>query len=101
MAPLLRQRVRLLLRHTPRGNTMRFMAASLRGIAVLFPIVWSVAPLVDVPVVHEPKGGPRCWDGVLLLPGIRQPGTRPAEAMPVPDDAAVVGIEADGIYRAY
>jgi hypothetical protein len=84
-----------------RGNTMRIMGTSLRGIAVLFSLLWAVAPLIDVPVAREPSGGPHCWDKARFLPGIRQPGTHPADAVPVPDSAAVVGIEAGGIYRAY
>jgi hypothetical protein len=60
-----------------------------------------IGPHIDDDPDHLPINGQPPLDLGLLNEGVRQPLTAPADAAAVPDDAAVVGVEVAGKYRAY
>ncbi len=92
------------------------MAKRIRGIRVIsavgvvaaLPFVWAAAPYWGVTSIpwleHEPTEAelaataPDQW---ISYPGVRQPETFAADAVTVPDDAAVAGVEVGGVHRAY
>jgi len=85
------------------GKLTCVMAAALVGIGVVLSVFWALKPAADQRVAHETEDPPveEQPDVVLVIPGIHQPRTLAANEASVPDDAAVVGIEAGGAYRAY
>jgi len=81
---------------------------SVIGVVAALPFIWAAAPywgMTSIPrLEHEPTEAelaakaPDLW---LSYPGVRQPDTFAADAVSVPDDADIVGVEVGGIHRAY
>ena len=91
-----------------RMKTRDIWLMSFLGVGAVLPFVWAAAPywgVTSIPWLQsEPTeeelaaNAPNDW---LSYPGVTLPETFPAEMVSIPENAEVVGIEANGLHRAY
>jgi hypothetical protein len=85
------------------GKSVRAVAAIVIIIGVILVIRGTLRPRNDSRPPTKSQAAPteEERDAVLIIPGIREPGTLTAEEATVPDHSEVIGIEAGGAHRAY
>jgi Protein of unknown function (DUF3179) len=82
---------------------LRITTASMIGSALLFPFVWAMDPVLHwLPACFHAK--PQrvvVQDMIFIRAGVQQPETLAPDAVDIPPETQVVGVEAGGKHRAY